>query len=165
MFNNQLSVPDWLSLSPEIRLKLASAFNLHRSSGSVVEGNVLKSDGYNHQDLAGITAPKMQRYLDTFEVNDFGILFQMVLDKIAGEQKVPEVAEIDGLKDRWKGLLLDMKLQAEQNNELELLELVIRNVFNLIDPSRFALKENNYVQPEKKGTKGRGRPPKRDSRK
>jgi hypothetical protein len=135
MFNNQLSVQDWLSLSMEVRDKFIQIFNIPRSSGTIVEGNIVKSDGHSQQDLTAINIANLQTYLLEPEINDFETLFQLALDKITNELKPtePEYVPLDPatlLVEEWVASLGRMKQRAKEANMEMLLQEAIKQVFN-----------------------------------
>jgi hypothetical protein len=135
MFNNQLSVQDWLTLPMEVRDKFAQIFNIPRSSGTIVEGNVVKSDGYSQQDLTAINVETLKNYLKENEINDFEVLFKMALDKISSEIKPsePEYVPLDPatlLVEEWVASLGRMKQRAKEANLEMLLQEAIKQVFS-----------------------------------
>ena len=70
----QLTVPHWLSLSKDIRAKLVQQFRINRSRFTIVENNVVKSDGYTHEDLAVINIENLQQYTNSEETDFFKLL-------------------------------------------------------------------------------------------
>lgn len=89
----QLTIPQWLALSPDVRGELKKIFNIPRSSGTVLEDNRVVTDGYTHPDLANITIEKMQDYLKIGHIptDEFYGLFTQVLEKIEAEMPAPVV--------------------------------------------------------------------------
>jgi hypothetical protein len=135
MFNNQLSVQDWLSLSIEVRDKFVQIFNIPRSSGTIVDGNIVKSDGHSQQDLTVINIENLKNYLQEAEINDFEVLFQLALDKINNELKPaePEYVPLDPatlLVEEWVATLGRMKQRAKEANMEMLLQEAIKQIFN-----------------------------------
>ena len=135
MFNNQLSVQDWLSLKMEVRDKFIQYFNIPRSSGTIVEGNIVKSDGHSQQDLTAINIESLKTYLEESEVADFEVLFKMALDKITNELKPsePEYIPLDPatlLVEEWVATLGRMRQRAKEANMEMLLQEAIKQVFN-----------------------------------
>lgn len=79
--NAQLTIPQWLGLPIDVRMQLKETFGIPRSQGTHVQDNIVTSDGYTHDDLARITVPAMQVYLNSKET-DFFVLFNQVLDEL-----------------------------------------------------------------------------------
>lgn len=119
----QVSVHDWLELPMPVRIKMKQIFNVPQSKGSLVEGNVVKSDGHTYEDLKAITVEKMLAYLDSKDsgTTDFVTLFNACVDKIKEEDKelepVEKVSVSQLLIEEWAAHLGRMILQA-QNLEL-----------------------------------------------
>lgn len=90
-YERSLSVPEWLSLPHETRLKLAEIFGLTKTGRREFVQMGLKgslvSDGHTHADLRGITKEKMMIYTGLRD-DDWGTLFACTVDKVEG--KVPE---------------------------------------------------------------------------
>ena len=84
-FEPQLTIPQWLELSWEIRHELIHIFNIPRSSGTETMNGKVISDGHTHADLKHITVEKMQAYLETVDKDFFG-LFNDVLVKLAWQK-------------------------------------------------------------------------------
>lgn len=76
--NIRLWQHDWLKLPSEVRYRLTEIFEIPRSTGTVVEGNRVLTDGYTNEDLGEVTIEKMQVYLQS-EETDFIKLFDAVL--------------------------------------------------------------------------------------
>ena len=104
----QLVIPQWLALPMPVRLHLKKIFGIPRSEGTnLVDGRVV-SDGHNHYDLAHITVPAMQLYLDSDEA-DFHKLFAMTLEKAEGElAPAPTNAEVGKHIDAPKPIMLSV---------------------------------------------------------
>ena len=87
----QITIPMWLELPQPLRNKLVEIFSLPRSGGTSISsfGGVMKvdTDGYTHQDLAGISIPKMQDFLGSDET-DFWKLLELTINK--AEASLPE---------------------------------------------------------------------------
>lgn len=149
----QVSVHDWLQLPMDIRQKLAVIFNLNRSGGNILEDNVVISDGYSHKDLAAITVDAMQKYLETYEINDFVTLFDLVIDKVSYKEPEPEPEKPDPTRiivEDWVATLERIKKRAKEVNLEDHLKEAINQVFNV------------RIQTQE-GPKKRGRPSKRNS--
>lgn len=132
----QVSVHDWLVLPMSVRIKLREFFNIPKSTGTLVEGNIVKSDGTTYQDLQAITVPKMQEYLGESYVNitDFVLLFNAVVEKIQATdieleptEKVVDPGQV--LMEEWAANLNRMKAQAEGLNLAEQFKTLITNFF------------------------------------
>lgn len=73
-----LSQVKWLSLSQEVRSKIASLFQMKKSDGTSTFNNEVICDGYTPKDLLTITTEKMQSFLKSTST-DFYALFEQVL--------------------------------------------------------------------------------------
>jgi hypothetical protein len=105
MITPQLTIPQWLSFSYQIKQRLIEIFNIPKSSGSLVENNKVISDGHTHNDLLSISVEKMQEYLNSTET-DFYALFNAILEKLEKEQK--EVEDNDQkLKEEQESLQVE----------------------------------------------------------
>lgn len=105
MIHHQLSIPQWLGLPADVRVKLKSIFNIPRSSGSQIVDKEVVSDGHTHKDLAELTVEKMQAYLSS-EETDFWKLMDVVLDKIQkerGEEIKNALKQQEELQDELAG--------------------------------------------------------------
>jgi hypothetical protein len=87
MLNAQLTVPQWLSLPINTRMRLVKVFGIPRSQGSLVQDNKVMSDGYTHTDLMRISVESMQKFLDSDE-KDFFKLLDDVIATLEAEEKM-----------------------------------------------------------------------------
>ncbi len=129
MINVQVSVHDWLQLPMEVRMKMREIFGVKKSQGSLVEGNVVKSDGSTYVDLQAITVEKMQKFLDS-SLTDFVDLFNRTVGKIEVELEAekPVVQKVDPLQvilDEWASRLSTMSMQAKSLNLEEAFKTLI----------------------------------------
>lgn len=75
-------------------------FKIPKSSGVVMLGNVMQSDGSNERDLGAVNISTMQFFLDTDE-KDFDVLLADTLEKIQGiiageeQQKIDDEHAVD----------------------------------------------------------------------
>lgn len=142
----QVTVPEWLKLSQETRVRLAEKFQLSRSRGTQMEqqgeGSVLVSDGYSNSDLEGITLEKMQEYLqDTSISGDFVSLFHGVLEKIEAEKTMvrnisifnpqKEVSTRELLLEEWAWQLQLLKNKATNQEMTQELVDMIKKTFEI----------------------------------
>lgn len=133
----QVQVHDWLALPMQTRIKLREIFHIPRSKGSLVEGNVVKSDGTTHDDLKAITIEKMMAYIDLpalegREPQDFVTLFNGVIEKIVDLDKELELAQEKPdptmmLLEEWASTLTRMKVQADNLNLSDHFKTLISN--------------------------------------
>lgn len=142
--NIQLSVPDWLKLPYETRLKLAEIFELSKSKGSHVEQmgseSIVRSDGHTHEDLAVITLEKMYAFLGlaydpTNTETDFPTLFHAVVAKVEQDKEL-EVKEviIDSKQlmiEEWVAVLHRIKGQAAEKDMQPHLVEVVKRIFEI----------------------------------
>lgn len=167
----QLSPNQWLQIPMEIRAKLREIFNIPRSKGNILEGNVIKSDGHTFEDLAVITVEGMQRFTGS-DNTDFMSLFNVTVNQIEDliEPSVAQEPEIDPkqeLIDEWSSVLVRMKQVAEEKQLSVYLEGIIIGIFDffpkevaevtpiLEEPKpKQAIKKTLYVENPTKGFKG-----------
>lgn len=147
----QITPPQWLQLSMPVRGRLVQIFNIPRSKGTVLEGNVVKSDGHTFDDLTAITVEGMQNYLGTDD-HDFMTLFNKVIEGIEAELKIAEETEDfepdpkDLLKKEWRATLLRIKGQSIEHDMDPDLADVIDEVF--VKPTN----KNANVKTKKRST-------------
>lgn len=85
----QITQPQWVSLKPETRFKIAEMFGLVKDTGAVVEDGYVVTDGYSHTQLAKITLEGLQDKLKSKE-KDFIVLFLELVESIENPNKVKE---------------------------------------------------------------------------
>jgi len=132
-FESYLSVPEWLKLPLEIRLKLAEIFEIPKSKGAQVEvqgaHTIIQSDGYTHDDLQAITIQKMQELLNS-RSTDFVLLFNAVIAKLEEDKELevePQPDPKELILEEWVAILNRLREQAVENQmEMELTLLVKR---------------------------------------
>lgn len=127
-----VGVHDWLALPMPVRIKMREIFHINKSRGSLVEGNVVKSDGHTHEDLKAITIPKMQEYLESIENDDFVTLFNACVEKIVEADKELEPQEkIDPnliILEEWASRISHMVLQAGNLGLTDSLKVLINKL-------------------------------------
>lgn len=104
MLKHQLTIPQWLSLPPELKNRLKELFDIPKSAGAQIMDQKLLSDGHTHDDLAHITVEKMQAFLETKE-EDFWELMSQVLVKLNQEwelEKQMSKKEYEKMKQEQK---------------------------------------------------------------
>lgn len=79
-----LSIPQWLSLPPEVKFKFIEAFKIPRSAFTHVQDNVVLSDGHTNADLAVVTVEALQGYLGS-ESLDFNALLDETIEYMLEE--------------------------------------------------------------------------------
>jgi len=65
----QLTQFEWLQLPLEVRQQFIKWFNIPRSGGAIVTGNVLQSDGHTLDDLSRVSLASLQAFLHTEETH------------------------------------------------------------------------------------------------
>ncbi len=133
----QLSVHDWLALPMPVRQRLAEVFSIPRSTGTLVEGNTVKSDGHTYTDLQAITVGKMQEYLGSGYSSDttFEEYLNLTITKAEDEVKPTEAAVKTPTKEElllleWGAVLNRLRGQAvEHGLDIQLIDLV-KQTFN-----------------------------------
>ncbi len=113
------------------RVKLREIFGVRRSQGSLVEGNIVKSDGTTYQDLQTITVPKMQEYLGSSET-DFVTLFNdcvAVINNLNKKVETPKPDPIAIILEEWASRLSHMDMQAKSLDLSDHLNLLISKLF------------------------------------
>lgn len=125
----QVSVHDWLALPMLIRVEMRKVFNIPRSSHTLVEGNIVKSDGTTYEDLKAITIEKLQVFLNTDpEQTDFVKLFNGVVAKIAETQLPKEPEKVDPTQmmlEDWAAQIARISQQAVNLGMVEQFQLLI----------------------------------------
>lgn len=159
----QVSVHDWLALPMATRVKLREIFKIPRSSHTLVEGNVVKSDGTTYEDLKQLTVPKMQAYLEVNQ-SDFIELFNATIAKVEEHDKELEpkdepITPTAVVLENWSAHLTRMENEAKSlgltDHFVVLLNKLISNANFSSVPSAF------IVQPTAKPAKRKqGRPKK-----
>ncbi len=137
--NIQVSVPDWLKLSHETRVKLAEIFQVPKSKGSQMEQmgseSIIKSDGHTHEDLSVITVEKMKAYLGGITVDDFATLFDACVAKVEEDKELEAKVEPVDVKqivlEQWVKDLGNMKSQAITIDMLPHLIETVKRVFEI----------------------------------
>lgn len=111
MLENLLTTYHWLQLSNEERLLIKKTFGVHRSGGTIIEDNKVKSDGHTVDDLRAINVESMQKFLES-ENEDFDTLWNGVIETIRDmieEEKVRKEKEIlKQLAEERRGSLLNV---------------------------------------------------------
>lgn len=74
LFEPQITIPQWLELPMNVRLKLKKIFNIPKSTGCEVHNNIVVSDGHTHKDLAHVTLQKMQAYTGSTSTDFYELL-------------------------------------------------------------------------------------------
>ncbi len=124
-----MSVHDWLEVPMQVRMKLREVFQIPKSQGSLVEGNVVKSDGTTYKDLEAITVEKMQAFMET-EETDFITLFHASINKIQTSLEAENPAPVKPdptvvILEEWAVNLHRMKNQAENLDLIEHFQTLI----------------------------------------
>ncbi len=134
VMTSQLSVPQWLQLSQEVRRKLRDQFGLARSGGSEVQQiggkSVQISDGHTHQDLQAITLEKLQEFTESDSTDFYGLLNQLVdklmeVKKVSVEDLAKEASE--KFMSRVTNMLVTINLEAKSLG----LEEEVKKLFEL----------------------------------
>ncbi len=108
--NHQVTIPQWLALSHEMRNDLISIFHLPKSDGVTVIDGKVQCDGHTHADLARISVEAMQVFLGT-EATDFWNLFEEVLARLETKHK-KLAAEAEQLVEDVQKKYADARKQA-----------------------------------------------------
>ncbi len=91
-----LSNHTWVSLPNEVRHKIRVAFQIPRSSNTVVDDGKIITDGTTDEDLKHLTTEKMQTYLGDTST-DYHKLFDKVIAKVT-EELYPTIVVTEGLE-------------------------------------------------------------------
>ena len=89
-----LNINIWLQQSREVRQKMASEFNIPRSSGVIVDGQRVTCDGHTVQDLSTLTVETLRNYTG-LETNDFYEQFFKAVEMVKFDLITPPVAQIE----------------------------------------------------------------------
>lgn len=130
-----IAVNQWVSLPPEIRLRLVKIFDIPRSAGTHVENGVVTTDGYTYQDLKGITVEKMNNFLGGPIELDYFTLLNAVIDKAKEPEQEPveptPQQKQEQLLEAWKQTIEELKLEAESKGLLTEFKKLITNYGNI----------------------------------
>ncbi len=147
----QVSVHDWLALPMLVRIKMREIFGVKKSQGSLVEGNVVKSDGTTYEDLKAITLEKMQAYVDS-QSSDFVSLFNACVDKIVeADKELEPIEKVDPnevILQEWGASISRMIAQAQTLDLTEHLRILINKLLPYDNARRKEVKQE--------GAKSRG---------
>jgi len=129
MIGPQVNQSQWLNLPTEIRVKLATIFNLSRSTGSHVMNNTVQCDGHTDGDLLGISVEKMQQLLGSSET-DFYKLFNAVVEYVKGDVPVAAVsretaAQLGSAEERWGSLIAACVKEAHESGNMDALHKIL----------------------------------------
>ena len=92
LFDENISVYQWLTIPSDIRNQLIDIFDIPMSSNTIVEDNQVVSDGHTTEDLFAITEEKCLAYLGgAFKGDSLHVL----LGKIIEGLQEPEETEIE----------------------------------------------------------------------
>ena len=142
-FRPQVTIPQWLQIPMNIRLRLAKIFGIQKSSGCEIVNNTVVSDGFDHEDLAGISVEKMKIYTG-LTVDDFFELFNETLGKVYAEYDNEINKKIDAaIEKRDEEIQQQIDTLTEKAEEMK---IHIENIGNQI---------SDGTTPKR-----RGRPPK-----
>ncbi len=146
-----VNIHDWLSLPMQTRVRMREIFKIPRSSHTLVEGNVVKSDGMTYEDLKAITIEKMREYLNADpEQTDFVKLFNACVEKIQELDKELEPEKVDPTQvilQSWTSQLSQIVGQAKtMDMEPHLRELISKLLPNEQRPN---------AKPERAGKKAK----------
>ena len=141
--NIQLTQPQWLELSHEVRGKLIKIFDIPRTEptkttqglipGKGVVTTVL-SDGHSHKDLAHVTVERMQEFLGNYHLTDFFALFGEILNRIENEKDGGVVQDLGGtpaLELDYVKVLTDIKTKAQEKGDTDELLKYVKDVFQI----------------------------------
>jgi hypothetical protein len=84
MINEQIVIPQWLEVHPEVRNAISSIMGLTRNGATEVAGGRVMCDGYNHEDLKGITLEKINANLGK-EYTSLVEGFNALIEKLSTE--------------------------------------------------------------------------------
>lgn len=150
----QISQPQWLQLSTEVRLKIRQAFGIKQSGATqAILGTFGKtvSDGCTDNDLSVITVESMQNFLGNHHLTDYYALFSEVLSRLNSESP-PPLEEIPATLpyERWKEQLLAMREESEAIDLVLNLKHIVWEIF----PQPHAIQPTKPTSNEKPANKG-----------
>jgi hypothetical protein len=128
----QVSVPQWLSIPVEVRIKMRKLFSLPRSEASHVTiggfESKTNSDGHTAKDLSVITLEKLQEFTGDQSSDFFGQLNLLVSQLTAPVETTEAVLKKmnEDKLSKWTAILNGMKQEAQELHlEEELTNLLI----------------------------------------
>ena len=142
MLEAQLTQPQWIGLSQEVKDKLINIFHIPRTEPTKVnqgfhEGKlqtVVSSDGHSHKDLSVISVKAMQEFLGS-DKTDFYALFEDVVNKISTTQRIDLEAEAKKVEHenvaKWLTILTDIKAKATELGLLDQFLNLANEIFNV----------------------------------
>ena len=151
----QLSVQQWLTIPQGIRYAIARELKLKKSTGRVVDDNVVKSDGHTWEDLQALNVESIQAYLGSSTSN----LYELMDELVAKLSPKPiEEAKVDLTAQH----LARLKLNAEELHR-QATTLGLKTEFNgflsiMIGVTNNAKTNVQATEKNKGGTPGRKTP-------
>jgi hypothetical protein len=104
MIVRQIVQPQWVAIPREIRTRMRNIFSIPMTGGSIVENDIVISDGTTNADLSVITQEKLEEF--TKATGDFYELVDKTIETIKGElDKIIEVNPVEPLKPVDKKLI------------------------------------------------------------
>lgn len=97
-----LAYHTWISLLPDVRIRLAALFHIPRTGQVLVTngvlpdgtvGGIVQQDGHSATDLYAITVEKMQEILNNEDEKDFHVLWNGVIENLDQIVPPPEVEQ------------------------------------------------------------------------
>lgn len=86
----QLTTFEWLQFPLEVKAMFKETFNIPRSAGTIVTGNVVQSDGHTNEDLSRVSLQSLQEYLGTTE-DHWDKLLQLTINKMENPNDITSV--------------------------------------------------------------------------
>ena len=120
-----LYVQQWVVLPLEVRTKMREFFGIRRSTSTVVDGGVVKSDGSSEMDLQAVSVEAMQKLLKSNE-KDFAKLFDLTVKHFSGEV----VVEAEKLVETQVAIAVEEAKQVASEAE-KIVESIAKKVVKL----------------------------------
>jgi hypothetical protein len=96
-----LSKSYWLGLKSTTRQSLKILLDIPKTGGSEVYGNTVVSDGFTDSDLATVTLPKLQEFMQSDDTDFYGLLGTLI-SRIEAPIELPPQAPVSpqGVEER-----------------------------------------------------------------
>ncbi len=164
----------WLKLSNEQRHMMREQFKIPRSSGVEMQGNIMKSDGSNENDLQVVNIKSMQDFTGS-HLDSFESLYNLTItaiDLLIEKQKQDDIAESKRMIAKHReleiGELVESVLVTIDNLPLDAKAKIHTYLSHQLMDNKIEHEETNSTEEIKEGsniqtaegTRKRGRPAK-----
>lgn len=118
----QLYASYWVTLPQRVRERMRDYFGIKRSTGTIVDGGRVVSDGSTDLDLGVVTKEKMQELLGKGEA-PFEMLLQATIEHFSSE-----IEALKTLQEQQEQAEYESVQEAEQKSLADVVEAVVSTV-------------------------------------